>query len=230
MAPLFNHGHADALSITLALNGKPLLVDPGTFRYNGAPEFRRYFKGTRAHNTVTVDGEDQAVQETGFIWNRPFASRHLDARRVGDAWIFEAAHNGYRRLGSPVEHRRRMLVSDLGAILIRDSFEGKGIHDFELNFHLHSEARVGTDGAWRFVDHKDACIFIRLLDGGDFSLHAGEENPPFGWHSPAYGARVKSTVLSCRLHGPADGVSFVTALCAGAPADEADLRKEAGKI
>ena len=40
MPPLYNHGHADALSITLSLNGKPILVDPGTYRYNGVPEWR----------------------------------------------------------------------------------------------------------------------------------------------------------------------------------------------
>ena len=46
MAPLYNHGHADALSITLSVNGDLLIVDPGTYAYNGVPEFRRYFKGT----------------------------------------------------------------------------------------------------------------------------------------------------------------------------------------
>ena len=67
MPPLYNHGHADALSITLSVGGKETLVDPGTYRYNGEPEFRKYFKGTRAHNTVTIDGLDQAVQETGLF-------------------------------------------------------------------------------------------------------------------------------------------------------------------
>ena len=55
MAPLYNHGHADALSITLSKDDRPILIDPGTYRYNGVPEWRRYFKGTRAHNTVTID-------------------------------------------------------------------------------------------------------------------------------------------------------------------------------
>ena len=48
MAPLYNHGHADALSVNVALDGEALLVDPGTFRYNDEPLFRKYFKGTRA--------------------------------------------------------------------------------------------------------------------------------------------------------------------------------------
>ncbi|MGA7878861.1 MAG: alginate lyase family protein, partial [Desulfoferrobacter sp.] len=72
MALLYNHGHADALSITLYKDGRPFLIDPGTYRYNGAGDFRAYFKGTRAHNTVAVDGKDQAKQVTSFIWDRPY--------------------------------------------------------------------------------------------------------------------------------------------------------------
>ena len=67
MPPLFNHGHADALSLTLFKNNRPILVDPGTYRYNQAPGARRYFKSTRAHNTISVDGQDQAVQESSFM-------------------------------------------------------------------------------------------------------------------------------------------------------------------
>jgi hypothetical protein len=72
MAPLYNHGHADALSITLSKNGHTMLIDPGTYRYNGVPRWRKYFKGTRAHNTVIIDDQDQAFQETGFIWSKPY--------------------------------------------------------------------------------------------------------------------------------------------------------------
>jgi hypothetical protein len=177
-----------------------------------------------------VDGEDQAVQETGFIWSNPYRAHITETMERENSLILEAAHDGYRRLGSPVEHRRRLLVTDCGIMVVRDSFEGKGSHDFELNFHLHPDARVGMDGAWWFVDREGACVFIRLLDGGDLGLHAGEDNPPFGWYSPAYGVRAKSAVLSCRLHGPANGVSFITAICAGAPAGDNDLRKMAGKL
>jgi len=74
MEPLYNHGHADALSIVLFKKEQPILVDPGTYHYNGVPEWRRYFKSTKAHNTVTVDGLDQAVQEDEFIWSKPYTS------------------------------------------------------------------------------------------------------------------------------------------------------------
>jgi len=95
MAPLYNHGHADALSVTLHIKGAQILIDPGTYRYNGVPEWRRYFKGTRAHNTVTVDGRDQANQETSFIWSRQYDARLLKHKQTDEGVYLHASHDGY---------------------------------------------------------------------------------------------------------------------------------------
>jgi hypothetical protein len=48
------HGHADALSVTLSICGKPVLVDPGMPCYHENPRLRDAFRGTSAHNTIVV--------------------------------------------------------------------------------------------------------------------------------------------------------------------------------
>ena len=58
--PTGGHGHADALSLVLYSGGREMLVDPGTAVYNAAPEWRSYFRSSRAHNTVVVDGQEQS--------------------------------------------------------------------------------------------------------------------------------------------------------------------------
>jgi len=210
MAPLYNHGHADALSITLSVAGRPILVDPGTFRYNGDPDFRRYFKATQAHSTVTVDGEDQAVQETGFIWNHPFTAELTRSEKVFDGWVFAACHDGYRRLKEPVVHTRVVSFFEGAHFYIRDTFSGTGVHDFELNYHLHPNIiPTRRDGWWR-LGNVDAEVFIRLLRGPDFITLNGQEGPPFGWFSPAYGVKAKSSVLNCRKRGASTEISFLT--------------------
>ena len=109
MAPLYNHGHADALSITLSVDGQKILVDPGTYRYNGEPEFRKYFKGTRAHNTITIDGQDQATQKTGFIWSHPYNVELLGFSENADHFLVTAIHDGYKRLEKPVTQTRNFI-------------------------------------------------------------------------------------------------------------------------
>ena len=58
-----NHGHLDSLSIEIAAFGHPLIVDPGRYTYmeSGATNWRARFRSARAHNTVTVDDQDQAI-------------------------------------------------------------------------------------------------------------------------------------------------------------------------
>lgn len=99
------HGHADTLSFELSVGGKRVVVNGGTSLYEPGPE-RVAERGTAAHSTVTVAGENSSEVWSSFRVARrahPFdISIHFDN---GDAMI-AASHDGYRRLaGSPV-HRR----------------------------------------------------------------------------------------------------------------------------
>ncbi|HBA86939.1 MAG TPA: heparinase [Geobacter sp.] len=212
MPPLNNHGHADALSLTLSLAGNDLLVDPGTYRYNGEPSWRSYFKGTAAHNTVTIDGLDQAVQETGFIWSNPYGCRVLRREEAPHGYLVEAEHDGYRRLTDPVLHRRAVVLAARDALVVRDSFTGAGEHHFDLHFHLHPEAAVTRDGECWHVQRGGSRIWLRLLGEGDLELLHGGESSPLGWYSPAYGSKVPSKLLRCRKSGACRSTSFGTAI------------------
>ena len=72
MAPHYAHGHADALSLLLQRRTAPCADRSGTYTYSTDEQWRRYFRGTRAHNTVTIDGLDQAVQDGPMAWSLPF--------------------------------------------------------------------------------------------------------------------------------------------------------------
>ncbi|MEM5788447.1 MAG: heparinase II/III-family protein [Syntrophobacteraceae bacterium] len=212
MPPLFNHGHADALSVTLSVNGREILVDPGTYRYNDAGEWRNYFKSTRAHNTVMVDGMDQAVQETGFIWSKAYESELLVSRQTGDDLYLEAVHTGYMRLEQPVRHRRSILFSNRSVFIIKDSFEGNGTHDFELNYHFHPDVKLMRLDRWWSAENAGSKVFIRTIREEDFSQFRGLKAPLLGWYSPNYGVKLESSVLSCRKSGDPNAIKFLTVI------------------
>jgi hypothetical protein len=209
MAPLYNHGHADALSVTLSIEGTPLLVDSGTFRYNGVPSFRRYFKGTRAHNTVTIDGVDQATQLTGFIWGDPFTGRLERVVETKTSLLVEASHDGYSRLMDPVRHIRSIRSNPDGSWVIMDFFQCSGQHTFELNYHFHPEVTLTEQESCWLVERNGHCIRVELASGG-FKLLRGEEEPPMGWYSSAYNLKVPSPVLQAVRNGVAEEVRFET--------------------
>src|SRR5205823_11716323 len=63
------HSHSDVLSLVARVGDREILIDPGTFTYIADPEERNRFRGAAAHNTVRIDGRDQAVPAGPFRWN-----------------------------------------------------------------------------------------------------------------------------------------------------------------
>ena len=102
------HGHADALSFTLSAGGEELLIDPGTFAYHTQKQWRDYFRGTSAHNTVRIDGQDQSVGAGNFLWLAHAPVRVLEFISTAQFDRLVAEHDGYRRLRDPVTHRREL--------------------------------------------------------------------------------------------------------------------------
>jgi hypothetical protein len=191
MAPAYGHGHADALSVIATVGGESLLIDPGTYGYNLGAKWRQYFRSTAAHNTVTVDGLDQAVQAGTFLWTEPYVARRLAADgSEQDSWSFLMRHDGYRRLG--VLHWRGVLVHRDGTLLVWDRLTGSGAHELALNWHLGLEP-VGTGpGMQRLAFANGYCLEVA---GGETTVHRGESEPPRGWRSHGYGVRAPATNL-----------------------------------
>lgn len=134
------HAHADTLSFELSHRGRRVLVNSGTSNYEMGPR-RQWERGTAAHNTVRVDGQDSSeVWKTFRVARRAYP---IQVKTDGRSYA-EAAHDGYRRLRPPVIHRRRLeLLPHL--LTVTDSIEGLGNHEVEVFFHVHPDAEVEID-------------------------------------------------------------------------------------
>ena len=56
----------DMLHVDVWWRGQNVLVDPGSYVYNGSPEWHRHFLGTESHNTIAIDGRDQMLHFRQF--------------------------------------------------------------------------------------------------------------------------------------------------------------------
>jgi len=183
------HGHADALSICLQTEGHSLLIDPGTSEYVGPGVARRLFRGTGMHNTIRIDGTDQAEIATVFSW-RTFP------RVIAEQWIqapscdlLVAAHDGYRRLQDPVTHRRWIVSMKNGTYLIRDFVDGSGRHSVDLSWHFGPDLQFADEHMFRV---KGTTQTLNLLP----ARRAGwTEELDVEVCSPAYGRKARMTVL-----------------------------------
>jgi hypothetical protein len=63
------HGHADALAFELAIGGRPVLIDPGTYCYQGEPEWRAISARPSRTTRWRSAASDQAVQAGPVPWS-----------------------------------------------------------------------------------------------------------------------------------------------------------------
>jgi heparinase II/III-like protein len=187
------HAHADALSFELAVNGRTMLVDPGTYTYTRSKEMRDWFRSSAAHNTLTVDGESSSLPEGPFSW------QYVAECQAGN-WIsrerfdyVEGKHNGYARLRQPAAHTRSILFLKHDYWIIRDQVSSRGEHRADLWFHFDAGAVPLIEA----VDHQSTAIIEHNGQNGMSILafaHDGRWRREEGWVSHCYGERAPARV------------------------------------
>lgn len=190
------HGHADCLSFTLNVGGLEFLVDPGTYDYFSFPDWRRYFRETRAHNTATVDGVGQSESLGPFLWGKRANAKLLEWKDDGAKTEVYGQHDGYARLADPVIHQRNIVLDKIhNTVEVRDHFDNKGAHTVRRYFHLAPECSVTRmdESAVRIV-RSDIALEL-TVDGGSLDIHAAGENSCLGWVSSGYHVRKPSHCL-----------------------------------
>lgn len=188
------HGHADALSFTLSVGGNPVLVDPGTYCYHAESDWRAYFRGTHAHNTVMVDGQDQAVSSGVFLWSKK-ADAKVVSRDLEQSTII-AEHDGYRHHRIGVIHQRKIVLQD-NILTLTDELRGIGEHQLEWRFHFASDCEAVLSGGVCDVVWPGGKTRLRLDPTIDWTLAKGCVES--GWLSPSFGVRKETFTLCGRL-------------------------------
>ncbi len=183
------HGHADALSFILSIEGQPFFIDPGTYSYHTDPLFRKYFVGTLAHNTIRINQLDQALHAGPTLWARHYKIKHKEViENEKEIWII-ASHNGYEKTGA--RHRRIFNFHKLNKeISITDHIEVKGTHTvkIEMPFHLHPyiQCRHSENPFEYVLEHNNNALVLQADNRLKWELIKGVTDPCLGWYSPAF--------------------------------------------
>jgi Heparinase II/III-like protein/Heparinase II/III N-terminus len=194
------HGHADALSVLVSWSGVPLLVDPGTYCYNAAPEYRHFFRGTHAHNTLVVDDCDQSEYGASFLWLRDVECSLVNEPEAGPNTV-HASHDGYRRLPDPVVHHRRVTLGEGGEpLVIEDWIDSAQPHDVELFWHAALGATLTQRGDRSWLLEASSRQVGLTIDGPEIKAQVveGQESSPQGWVSSRFYERSPAPVISAR--------------------------------
>ena len=176
------HGHADTLSFELSLFGQRVMVNSGTSCYGTGSERQRQ-RGTAAHNTLVIDGQDSSEVWGGFRVARRAQVHSLNIEEKASGFCVDASHDGYRRLSGRNLHRRRWLISD-ESLVIEDEVTGTFGHA-EIRFHLHPEITVLEAG----IDNvslrlTNGTLVTVVIEGASLVLKKTTWHPYFGVVTP----------------------------------------------
>ena len=187
------HGHADALSFELALQGRTLLVDPGTFSYHDSREMRDLFRVSAAHNTVSIDSESSSEPGDTFKWKSRAKTREL-SNVLDDRYdYFDGVVEGFSAIEGGALHRRSILFLKNDYTIIRDRVETDGEHDHALNFHYAVGSKLGT-GTDSIVAGDDRHRIFAFGDGASWQQNES-------WASTEYGRKTNAPYLRFVAHG-----------------------------
>lgn len=217
------HGHADALSLRLTMDGRRCLVDSGSGVYISKDlADRDAFRGTGAHNTMRVDGLDQAVADEPFSWTH-IPTTQAENWVVGKSFTyFVGSHNGYARLADPVLHRRHVLKIAGDLWLVRDVALGQTEHELEIRWHFAPDLDVRPASAGRVEVSKagarsgEPCLTLIVPEE---TLWPTATEVTRTLLSPAYGAHQPAPLVRChaRVSLPAETATALVLRSGSAP-------------
>jgi uncharacterized heparinase superfamily protein len=195
------HAHADTLSFELSLGTQRVLVNSGTSCYGNSPERLRQ-RGTAAHNTVVVNGQDSSEVWGGFRVARRAYPFGLKIEPSADATATEVrcAHNGYARLSGKPTHHRIWRMSAKG-LTVSDQVEGH-YQSAESRFHFHRavQVQIRPDQCEGTATLPDGTVMSWQLEHGKAQMEVSTWHPRFGHVEPNVCLAVKLVDGRSTLH------------------------------
>jgi len=202
-----SHQHEDKLTFTLYAHGRLLIGDPNIYSY-AQTELTHYFKSSRGHNLVLVDGKGQARRFLGSAAWLKTKGRNEWVSRPSFDFVSSEYMEGYAPdpfpgrgdaslVDTSVSQRRAIFYVKPGYWILCDLIRGDDDrpHQLEQIFHLAPLYRPGepvplqpgevgaTESAVVTTNASVGNIAIIPADAGRLAVRAqkGETSPAVGW-------------------------------------------------
>jgi hypothetical protein len=186
------HGHADALSFQMYLDGEALFIDPGTYIYHCDRESRDDFRRTRNHNTATVGDRDQSQMLGAFLWGKRAKCTLLDYKTAGENIELTAEHDGY----APEIHRRTFAFNGHDELRIKDNFKTNAPK--EIHFILAPLWKINYDNETKTMEIANEKKIATVSFHGEDTLRIAIGKTAV---SPRYGQKGETLAVTVATKG-----------------------------
>jgi heparan-sulfate lyase len=115
------HSQPDNGTFELSAGGRNLMPDAGSFIYSGDPEGRAWFRQTKVHQTLTLNGENSKYSPKLLLWTPD---------KTNDILVVE--NQSYPNL----KHRRSVFFVDKKYFIVVDEAIGTATGDVDIHFQF----------------------------------------------------------------------------------------------
>ena len=183
---LVGHAHADTLSFELSVGTRRVVVNGGTSCY-GLSAQRLRERGTAAHSTVAVAGQNSSEVWSGFRVGRRARPTGLKVQGTR----ISCAHDGYHHLpGAPLHHRTWEL--DDGALRVEDHLHPAG-QAAVARYPLAPGLRLQAEGAGAWSVRAGAELIAHV------EVQIGQARAAASQHAPRFGVILATEALEIAL-------------------------------
>jgi hypothetical protein len=171
------HGHCDALSFELSIKGEPIIVNSGTYQYEGG-QWRDYFRSTKAHNTICISNQEQSQYWGSFrvakrikkVKRKQFLYKHIQ--------FYAGSYVSY----SGEQHKRYIGYIDESTMLVLD-YVNAHLKD-NINSYLHFVPKASVEFSDDIVHVNKGNAIIKLTPMGVSNLFVEQ-----GWYSEQFNVK-----------------------------------------
>lgn len=107
----YRPAQADNLNIDIWYNGKNIIRDGGTYSYNASETILSRFISTSAHNTISVNNENQMIKGARFIWYNWSKCKYAKFEEDEEWKIFKGSISAFKHINKNIIHERYVYSS-----------------------------------------------------------------------------------------------------------------------
>jgi len=206
IGPIGLHGNNDALSFTVAVDGVPIVIDPGTYCYTRDAAVRNELRATRAHNGPAPESLELAEFDGLWRVKRDSIGMQVDEWHPGKGdghCTLTARHTAFHAVVPGSSVRRRWTLAD-------DSLE---VDDEIVGLEGRTTTVTLTLAPGLTAEHTSEGVAVCAADVPLLLVITNQRiEIVMTWCSPSYGVGVDT--LGLRMRIPPDGRLVVQYLCA----------------
>jgi hypothetical protein len=174
---------ADNLHLDIWVNGLNYLRDAGSYMYNTSKEDLDFFMGTKGHNTISVNGENQMLKGSRFIWYNWTKQAAANLTEKADSYFFEGEIKAFKHIGSYTHNRKVNKIHNQLSWEVIDRVMLKNEDFMEQYWHINP-------------DLKDNIEITAINAQGEPVLAIKDA----AWYSSYYGVKTPSLQLIFKDH------------------------------